>query len=91
MSKVHGWRNLRRSSHDAIWLELDFVPNGVANLLTPFGANKRAEVLLAAPPHRTGKTGVGHRSDRCCQEDPARDQRTSSGQDPVGAAHAGLS
>jgi hypothetical protein len=30
-------------------------------LLTPFGANKHAEELLAAPPHRTGQTVVGHR------------------------------
>jgi hypothetical protein len=58
MSKVHGWRNLLRSSHDAISLELDFIPSGVTNLLTPFGANKHAEELLAAPPRRT-------RSNRC--------------------------
>jgi hypothetical protein len=63
----------------------------VTEVSTPFGANKNAEELLATPPRRTGQTGASHRSDRCCREDPARDQRTSSGHDPVGAAHAGLS
>jgi hypothetical protein len=56
-----------------------------------FGANKHAEELLVAPPRCTGQTGTGHRSDRCRREDPTRNQRTSPGQDPVEAAHAGLS
>jgi hypothetical protein len=59
-------------------------PSGVANLLTHFGSNKHAEELLAAPPRRTGQTGASHQSDRCCREDPARDQRTSSGRIPSG-------
>jgi hypothetical protein len=60
-------------------------------LLTPFGANKHAEELLAVPPRRTGQTGAGDLLDRCCRDDLAKDQQTSPRQDPVGAAHAGLS
>jgi hypothetical protein len=67
------------------------LPSGVINLLRPFGANKHAEKLLAMPPRLTDQTGAGHLSDWCRREDPAKDQRTSPRQDPIGAAHAGLS